>query len=127
MDLMAEGKTNREIAEICGNSTRTVELHRARVFDKLNVSNAVELVRVIGTLAVMTRPLNRIYSSLADHRWFIRICVLLSSATVESGRAPADESAPPTQQVATGFFVSDAGYLVTAHHVIAGLTDIKRS
>ena len=29
MDWMVEGKTNREIAEICGNSTRTVELHRA--------------------------------------------------------------------------------------------------
>ena len=37
----------------------------------------------------------------------------------------ADESAPTTHQVATGYFVSDAGYLVTAHHVIAGLTDIK--
>ncbi len=50
MNLMVEGKINREIAEICGNSTRTVELHRARVFDKLKVSNAVELVRVIGVL-----------------------------------------------------------------------------
>ena len=50
MTLMVEGKTNREIAEICGNSTRTVELHRARVFDKLDVSNAVELVRVLGIL-----------------------------------------------------------------------------
>lgn len=50
MHLMVEGKTNREIAEICGNSTRTVELHRARVFDKLEVSNAVELVRVLGVL-----------------------------------------------------------------------------
>ena len=29
------------------------------------------------------------------------------------------------QQVATGFFVSDAGFLVTAHHVIAGLADIR--
>ena len=46
MRLMIAGKTNREIAEICGNSTRTVELHRARIFDKLEVSNAVELVRV---------------------------------------------------------------------------------
>lgn len=73
----------------------------------------------------MTRPLNRIYSSLADHRWFIRICVLLVLSTVSLAGLRADEAAPPTQQVATGFFVSDAGYLVTAHHVIAGLTDIK--
>ena len=50
MNWMVEGKTNREIAEICGNSTRTVELHRARVFDKLKVSNAVELVRVLSVL-----------------------------------------------------------------------------
>ena len=50
MHLMIAGKTNREIAEICGNSTRTVELHRARIFDKLEVSNAVELVRVLGVL-----------------------------------------------------------------------------
>ena len=28
----------------------TVELHRARIFDKLEVSNAVELVRVLGVL-----------------------------------------------------------------------------
>ena len=50
MHLMIAGKTNREIAEICGNSTRTVELHRARNFDKPEVSNAVELVRVLGVL-----------------------------------------------------------------------------
>ena len=50
MRLMIAGKTNREIAELCGNSTRTVELHRARIFDKLEVSNAVELVRVLGVL-----------------------------------------------------------------------------
>ena len=50
MRLMVEGKTNREIAEIGGNSTRTAELHRARVFDKLKVSNAVELTRILSVL-----------------------------------------------------------------------------
>jgi serine protease Do len=37
----------------------------------------------------------------------------------------ANEDSLPTQQVATGFFVSDAGYLVTAHHAIDGLPDIR--
>lgn len=50
MQLMIAGKTNREIAELGKNSTRTVELHRARVFQKLQVSNAVELTRMLSTL-----------------------------------------------------------------------------
>ena len=41
------------------------------------------------------------------------------------GEHPTNPPAPNKQQVATGFFVSDAGYLITAHHVIEGLTDIK--
>ena len=73
----------------------------------------------------MTRPLNLLYPSLTKHRWCIRVFALLILSVVGLGGLRADESAPPTQQVATGFFVSDAGYLVTAHHVIAGLTDIK--
>ena len=73
----------------------------------------------------MTRPLNLLYPSLTKHRWCIRTFALLILSVVGLGGLRADESAPPTQQVATGFFVSDAGYLVTAHHVIAGLTDIK--
>jgi two-component system, LuxR family, response regulator DctR len=50
MHLLIAGKTNREIAERCKNSTRTVELHRARVFQKLKVSNAVELTHILSTL-----------------------------------------------------------------------------
>ena len=73
----------------------------------------------------MTRPLNPLYLLLTDRCWFTRLCVLLVLSTLSLGKLCADESAPSTQQVATGFFVSDAGYLVTAHHVIAGLTDIK--
>ena len=37
----------------------------------------------------------------------------------------ANELPESKQQVATGFFVSDAGYLVTAHHVIADFPDIR--
>ena len=39
----------------------------------------------------MTRPLNGIYSSLADHRWFIRICVLLVLSTVSLAGLRADD------------------------------------
>ena len=73
----------------------------------------------------MTRPLNPLYLLLTDRCRLTRLCVLLVLSTLSLAGLRADESAPSTQQVATGFFVSDAGYLVTAHHVIAGLTDIK--
>ena len=41
------GDSNRLIADFLGNSTRTVELHRAAIFDKLGVKNAVEMVRLL--------------------------------------------------------------------------------
>ena len=71
----------------------------------------------------MTRPLNPLYLLLTDRCRLIRLCVLHVLSMLSLAGLRADESAPSTQQVATGFFVSDAGYLVTAHHVIAGLTD----
>ena len=45
--------------------------------------------------------------------------------SISAPELAANETSKPTQQVATGFFVSDAGYLVTAHHVIANLPDIR--
>jgi len=41
--MVSRGMTNRSIAEELNLSVRTVEVHRARVFEKLNVRNAVEL------------------------------------------------------------------------------------
>ncbi len=42
--LIAEGKANKEIAEILHLSPSTVETHRARIMDKLDVHSAVEIV-----------------------------------------------------------------------------------
>jgi FixJ family two-component response regulator len=47
MALMVRGMHNRRIAEELGISPRTVEVHKARVMDKLGVANLVELVRLV--------------------------------------------------------------------------------
>jgi two-component system response regulator DctR len=43
MQLVIEGRPNKLIADALGISVRTVEVHRARVFDKMKVRSAVEL------------------------------------------------------------------------------------
>lgn len=45
MDLMVAGLSNRRIAEELGISHRTVEVHKARVLERVGVRNVVELVR----------------------------------------------------------------------------------
>jgi DNA-binding NarL/FixJ family response regulator len=45
LSLIAEGKTNKEIAHMLFLSVRTVECHRLKIMRKLNVRNASELVR----------------------------------------------------------------------------------
>jgi len=45
LQLIAEGKLNREIALILDISVRTVENHRAKVMKKLNLSKTADLVR----------------------------------------------------------------------------------
>jgi DNA-binding NarL/FixJ family response regulator len=42
--LVAEGRSNREVAELLAISLATVETHRARILDKLDVHNTAELV-----------------------------------------------------------------------------------
>ena len=47
MALIVKGLHNRRIAEELGISPRTVEVHKARVLEKLGVRNVIELVRLV--------------------------------------------------------------------------------
>jgi two-component system response regulator DctR len=47
MRLVVEGHPNKRIADELGISVRTVEVHRARVFDKMEVKSAVELANLL--------------------------------------------------------------------------------
>ncbi|NML42736.1 response regulator transcription factor [Ramlibacter sp. G-1-2-2] len=50
MELVAKGLPNKLIADQLAISVRTVEVHRARVFDKMEVKSAVELANLLRTL-----------------------------------------------------------------------------
>jgi DNA-binding CsgD family transcriptional regulator len=46
-DLVAEGRTNKDVANMLFLSARTVETHVARIFEKLGVSSRAEVARVV--------------------------------------------------------------------------------
>ncbi|MHB1372576.1 MAG: response regulator transcription factor [Thauera sp.] len=50
MELILEGKYNKVIADDLSISMRTVEAHRSRIFDKMDVRSAVELAQLLTTL-----------------------------------------------------------------------------
>ena len=45
LQLLADGKSNKEVAVMTGTSPKTVETHRARIMRKLKVKSLAELVR----------------------------------------------------------------------------------
>jgi two-component system response regulator DctR len=47
LDLILSGKMNKVIADKLGISMRTVEVHRAHIFDKMQVKTAVELAGLL--------------------------------------------------------------------------------
>jgi two-component system, LuxR family, response regulator DctR len=51
MRLVTQGLPNKLIADQLDISVRTVEVHRARVFDKMGVKSAVELANLLQTLS----------------------------------------------------------------------------
>jgi two-component system response regulator DctR len=50
MELILEGKYNKVIADELSISMRTVEAHRSRIFDKMDVRSAVELAQLLTVL-----------------------------------------------------------------------------
>jgi two-component system response regulator DctR len=47
MRLVIDGRPNKAIADVLAISVRTVEVHRARVFEKMTVKSAVELANLL--------------------------------------------------------------------------------
>jgi DNA-binding NarL/FixJ family response regulator len=45
LQLLAEGKSTKDIAAVLGLSSRTVETHRQQIMNKLNIHKAAELVK----------------------------------------------------------------------------------
>lgn len=45
LELIVEGLSNKEAAAVLDVSTRTIEVHRARIMAKTNARNTAELVR----------------------------------------------------------------------------------
>ena len=45
VQLIAEGRTNKQIADLLSVSTKTVETHRAMALRKLNVDTTAALIR----------------------------------------------------------------------------------
>jgi two-component system response regulator FixJ len=47
LELLTQGKQNKQIAQDLGVSPRTIEIHRARVMEKMNAQSVAELVRMM--------------------------------------------------------------------------------
>ena len=47
MDLILAGKLNKQVADVLNISIKTVEVHRARIMDKMGVRSVAELVQAV--------------------------------------------------------------------------------
>lgn len=59
LKLVIDGKSNREIADLLGRSTRTIEVHRAHMMQKLGVNNLLDLVKRVAALGLVDLTVDR--------------------------------------------------------------------
>jgi len=53
LELVLEGKSNKEVASELFCSKRTVDFHLARIYEKLHVNNRIQAVRRAATLGLL--------------------------------------------------------------------------
>ena len=57
LERIASGASNKEAGRALGISQRTVEVHRARIMDKLAAKNAADLMRIVLRAGPPARPI----------------------------------------------------------------------
>jgi two-component system response regulator DctR len=67
LDELIRGHYNKNIADHLGITARTVEFHRAHIFEKMGVDSAVELAHKLGRLQPMSQPGSRHNGVTASH------------------------------------------------------------
>ncbi len=55
LTLIAAGQSNKEAGRALGISPRTIEVHRARIMEKIGAKNAADLVRIVLSAAKTER------------------------------------------------------------------------
>jgi FixJ family two-component response regulator len=56
LKLIVDGRSNKDIANLLHRSVRTVEVHRSRVMEKLDVENIIDLVKRAATMGLIDLP-----------------------------------------------------------------------
>jgi DNA-binding CsgD family transcriptional regulator len=105
MPYIAEGRANKVIAIELGISQRTAEAHRARIFQKLGVRNAVELVRAMWQVPVpawrLAEPAPASYGGTPGGD-AVTVSATVSATDVAATSAATSVTPPPAAQRATG-------------------------
>lgn len=56
LQLIVNGKTNKQIADILHRSVRTIEVHRSRIMDKLGAENLIDLLKRAASMGLFDLP-----------------------------------------------------------------------